>query len=134
VIREEIGLRIDRQVAIAGRVTKAGGAEPVTGAVVLLTKMPREWRQRVITASGLSLRGPGSVTSGPNGLYFFLDLPDGEYAAAAGSGQEQPAVVRRNDAGRLQMVWVDLTADSTTVGPVTTGLKGPPQSGSVTNS
>jgi len=107
VIKEEPGLRIDRQVAIAGRVTQADRG-PLAGAVVRLTKMPTEWLQRVQAASALSVNNPGCATTRPNGVFYFLDLPDGEFAVAAGSGPEVQATVTRDAGGRIQMVWVDL--------------------------
>ena len=96
MIREATDLRIDRQVAIGGRVT-IGGKAPVTGAVVRLSRMPKEWEHRAVATS-----------SGPTGLFYFLDLPDGEYAVTAGNAPEASASVKRSDAGRIQMAWVDL--------------------------
>jgi hypothetical protein len=105
VTNEETGLRIDRQVAIAGRLTNADHA-PLAGAVVRLAKMPPELREVVGTAR--ALENPGSAVTGPDGMFYFLDLPGGEYTVAGGSSGESSASVVRDDQGRVQMVWVDL--------------------------
>ena len=59
---------IRRQVAVSGRVTRRDG-EPVIGGEVSIEPVP--------------VRGEPVVPTRPDGIYFFLDLPGGEYMVTA---------------------------------------------------
>jgi len=77
-------------VAIWGKVIDAVTRKPVAGALVTLTSMPTklektlqlqaqyfgdEWKNR--------MQRPDRTYSRPDGLYYFLDLPDGDYEVSA---------------------------------------------------
>ena len=73
-------------VAIGGQVTDAISGKPVAGAEIWITKSPEAYQRR------LEVRGrefgeawndmrtrPDRTVSRPDGLFYFLDLPEGEY-------------------------------------------------------
>jgi hypothetical protein len=76
---------VRRQVAIGGRVVDSHD-QPVAGAQVTITVMPKALRQKVDDAAGAT--GPGGqpvdtrydqTFTTADGLYYFLDLPAGRY-------------------------------------------------------
>lgn len=86
-----------RQVALCGRVTRGDGV-PVADVEVGIE--PRAERG-------------GVVRTRQDGLYFFLDLPDGEYTVATrdprtGAGGEGRGRVSRDASGKVRAAVVDL--------------------------
>lgn len=106
---EETSLRIDRQVAIAGRAISADGG-PLAGATVRLTEMPPEWKQVVDVQRALAVENPGTAMISSDGLFYFLDLPTGKYGVAVRFSGQSTATVVRDDKGRVEMFWVDLVS------------------------
>jgi hypothetical protein len=88
-------LTIDRRAAIGGRVTRPDGT-PVASAKV---KAGAAFADAVTRADG---------------KFVFWDLPDGAYAVSAAdlrgasTAQDVEARVQRDEAGALQLVWLDL--------------------------
>jgi hypothetical protein len=80
---------IRRQVAIGGRIQDKDD-QPMTGVQVTLTSMPKGFKQLVEAASGAVEAGwdeleqrMDRVTSRIDGIYYFLDLPEGKYTLKA---------------------------------------------------
>ncbi|MBV8437904.1 MAG: carboxypeptidase regulatory-like domain-containing protein [Silvibacterium sp.] len=77
------------QVAIAGRVLDAVTGKPVPGAHVEITQGAPGYTERLALlaefgSSGGSTRTElGTTRTRPDGLFFFLDLPDGDYKLVA---------------------------------------------------
>ena len=76
---------VRHQVAIAGRVVDDSN-NPVAGAQVTITAMPKELRQKIDSAANaagakwqrLDERFDQTLTKA-DGIYYFLDLPAGKY-------------------------------------------------------
>jgi len=62
------------RVALAGHVTDAVTQKAIAGAVVTIVAMPDEFKQRLRRTAD-----SGRTLSRSDGLYYFLDLPDGDY-------------------------------------------------------
>ena len=104
-------------VALCGRVLNSDG----TGAecaTVTITDAPKKFTARLRSVAERGTGGPyyvspDAVRVRPDGIYFFLDLPEGEYAVAArGTYDHERAksrgkVVRRKD-GTLQRAVLDM--------------------------
>jgi hypothetical protein len=116
------------QVAVAGRVTNAATGKPVAGAVITIVSMPTAFRRKVQLCSR-QRRAPsldetiGTTRSRTDGLFYFLDLPEGKYTLAAalpslgrryGKAQET-AVVTRDSNGNLKLVSVNFGLQPTLV-------------------
>jgi hypothetical protein len=115
------------QVAVAGRVTDAATGKPVAGAVITVS-MPTAFRQKVQLSSrqrkAPSLDGMLDTTrSRTDGLFYFLDLPEGKYTIAAalpGLGRrygkaQETAVVTRDSKGNLKLVSVNFGLQPTLI-------------------
>ncbi len=115
---------IRRQVAISGRVRDAGG-NPVAGATVTLTAIPKEFTARIkgaINAAGsrwnqLEER-PDRVLSRWDGIFYFLDLPAGSYTLTvtvphSGVKEEKSVAVAWDKDGKVKAAVADfrLVAD-----------------------
>ena len=80
---------IRRQVAIGGRVVD-GNNNPLAGVEITITSMPEGFKRRLAAAAnGLRDRWvdlaerQGRARSRLDGIYFFLDLPEGSYTLSA---------------------------------------------------
>jgi hypothetical protein len=80
---------IRRQVAIGGCVADENN-NPVAGVQVTIISMPVGFKQSVEAASSIAgaewnelEQRLDRVISGMDGIYFFLDLPEGKYTLAA---------------------------------------------------
>ncbi len=78
-----------RQVAIGGQVVD-GNNKPVAGVQVTLTGMPDAFKQKLKHAADAAEtawddleKRPDRTQSRRDGIYFFLDLPDGSYTLNA---------------------------------------------------
>jgi hypothetical protein len=130
-----------RQVALAGRVNDGQTGKPIADAEVVITGMPAAFKNRLVGASKQLRAREAAMTqrldmtrTREDGLFYFLDLPDGKYTLSAslprmgkryGSVQETATVLREKD-GTLKLVFVAFILQPTTVsGKVAaTGLKG----------
>ena len=108
-----------RQVAIGGRVLDENKS-PVDGALVRITSMPDELRRKIPadrtaeTGRETSCGFPTRVDSRSDGIFFFLDLPDGQYTVTAldpGSCRhdEKKISVSRDKKQNIKITQVELT-------------------------
>jgi hypothetical protein len=123
------------RVAIAGRVLDAGMGKPVADAAVSLTG-PAAFQSKLALASlaygddwNSMPERPDRTKTREDGLFYFLDLPDGKYSLSAsipsygsryGTAQ-QVATVSRDSKGNIKAVFVNLTLQPTAVKGKVTG-------------
>jgi hypothetical protein len=121
---------VRHQVAIAGKLTDAGTGKPVSGAMVSMTDMPAAFR-RLLQARAMQhgnawsamAERPDKARTAPDGIFYFLDLPDGDYtlsASAASMGKrygiaQANTTVSRAKNGDYKRVFLDLALQATTV-------------------
>jgi len=124
------------RVTIAGRVLDASTEKPVADALVSITAMPEVFEKKLANASlaygsrwnALQQR-PDKARTRKDGLFYFLDLPDGNYSLSAslpGYGKrygqaQQPAVVSRDNEGNIRAAFVALSLQPTAVSGKVTG-------------
>ena len=124
---------VRHQVAIAGRLTEAGPGKPIGGALVSIKSedgMPAAFKSLLEARSmqygnawiAMSDR-PDRTRTAADGLFYFLDLPDGDYTLMAslanmgkryGTAQATVTVARKDD-GDYKRVFLDLALQATTV-------------------
>jgi len=119
-----------------GRVTDAGTGKLISGATVSITGGPDAFRRSVEAralqsrdAAGAVIARPDQTRTAHDGLFYFLDLPDGDYTLNASiadmgnryAAQEAKATVSRNEQGDLNRVFLDLALQATTVRGKITG-------------
>ena len=124
------------RVAIAGKVLDGGTGKSVAGAVAAITAMPPAFENKVaIAASAYGARWEkmserlDRTKTRKDGLFYFLDLPDGQYTISAsipGHGSrygvaQGTAAVSRDKKGNFKVAFVTLTAQATTVKGKITG-------------
>ena len=108
---------IRRQVAIGGRVVDEHGG-PVAGAQVAITSMPESFKPTVAAAAdkGKDCQAgeerPDCVVARTDGVFFFLDLPEGRYKIRAvdersGRAAEKSARVSIDKAQTIKLARVD---------------------------
>lgn len=110
---------IRRQVAIGGQVVNEHG-EPVAGVPVTITSMPKSFKARVTVAAEAAGAAWQSdverldyTVARSDGIFFFLDLPEGRYtvtAADGGSGRkaEKSVAVSIEDEESIKVTHADL--------------------------
>src|ERR1700690_791643 len=118
------------RVAIAGRVLDASTGKPVADAAVSFNKMPAAFETKLAIASlsygdrwNSMLARPDRTRTREDGLFYFLDLPDGEYSLSASipsygkryGTEEQPATVSRDKKGNIKIAFVTLRLQPTAV-------------------
>lgn len=124
------------RVAIAGRVIDGGTGKPIADATVSLNKTPAAFEQKLAMSSLMYgnrwktlQQRPDRTRSREDGLFYFLDLPEGTYNVSAsiptygnryGTAQ-QPALVSRNKKGECKTAFVNLTLPPTAVSGKITG-------------
>jgi Carboxypeptidase regulatory-like domain len=121
---------VRHRVAIAGRVLDAGTGKPVTNAAVSITTMPPAFQNRLAIASlayGRSwddlLDRPDRTSTRKDGLFCFLDLPDGKYGLSGSMPShgnrygvaQGSAEVSRDSKGNFKIAFLTLTPQATTV-------------------
>lgn len=120
---------IRHQVAIAGTVRDLQTAEHIGGVILTITNGPPAFLfQRDLQKKQYSMRWQTMVEridrtrTAPDGLYYFLDLPDGQYtleASLPGSGTRYGSAVATGtvarDDGNILLGQVDMTLAPTTV-------------------
>lgn len=109
---------IRRQVTIGGCV-KDKAEKPIAEATVSITAFPKEVEQKFTVAATAARitrpetdEMPDRMFSRPDGIYFFLDLPDGEYTLKVTSpgteGEEtKKARVSRDKDGNVKKARAD---------------------------
>lgn len=109
---------IRHQVAIAGRVVDADGLA-IAGAAIEISSSSARFERRVegavsaAEASQPASRRFGRTVTGSDGLYYFMDLPDGRYSVRAvhpksGKHVQKTASVARDAEEKITMVKADL--------------------------
>lgn len=110
---------ICRQVAIGGRILDEND-HAVAGAQVTITSMPNGFKHRLEGAAGAAgarwdnlKERPDRTQSRPDGVYFFLDLPEGSYTLNAIDPRtdrlaEKKVSVVRDSEQILEMMSADL--------------------------
>jgi len=126
---------VRHRVSIWGKVSDAVTQKPIAGAEVTLTKMPAELEktlERLAQYAGNEWaegsQRPDRTRSRADGLYYFLDLPDGDYEIRAllpncgrryGEMRQKKKVSRgdRNKSGQeaLKGMWVGLALHPTVI-------------------
>lgn len=109
------------RVAIAGHVTDAETQKAIPGAEVALVDMPAAFKQKLQLAAAIGQLD--KARTGENGLFYFLDLPDGMYTLAAalpGSGRrygtaQEKATVSRDAKGDTKVEYVNFALQPTAV-------------------
>ena len=124
------------RVAVGGRVTNSETGLPIYGAEVAITESPEAFKQKLQSASRLHDKRRAAMADRPDrtrtrddGLFYFLDLPDGNYSFAAslpGSGKrfglaQQKATVSRDDKGNTKIAFVNFSLQPTAVKGKITG-------------
>jgi len=124
------------RVAIAGQVLDAGTGKGVAGAEVTMSAMPSAFKNKVAIAS-LAYENSGNdrlerldrTSTRKDGIFYFLDLPDGKYSLTASiprygtryGATQQSAQVARDGKGNYKIGFVNLTLQPTTVKGKITG-------------
>lgn len=120
------------QVAIAGRVRDTETGKPLAGAVITVIAMPVAFRRKVelLSKSRAALTERVDRTrSRADGIFYFLDLPEGKYilAAAIPNGgrrygtAQQTANVARDNKGNVKLTSIDFSLQPTVVKGKVTG-------------
>ncbi len=109
---------IRRQVAIGGRIVDKA-EKPIATAKISITAFPKEFEQKLTVAATAARicrpetdERPDRIVSRRDGIYFFMDLPDGEYTLKAsssgnGGGEIKKARVARDKDGNVKMARAD---------------------------
>lgn len=129
-------IEVRHQVAIGGRVFDAGTQKPLSGVMVNIIEMPPALKSILATKSiqygsrwnGMPERTDRTRTAA-DGIFYFLDLPDGEYAIAAsmvGFGKRYgvaraSATVSREAQDSLKTTFLEIGLPATTVQGKVTG-------------
>jgi len=123
------------RVSLWGKVTDAVTQKPIVGAEVTLTKMPASFEERLKRLAQYAgsewasrIQRPDQTRTRFDGLYYFLDLPDGEYGISAvlpncgkryGEATQKKKVSRddENQSGqdRLKNMWLGLALQPTAI-------------------
>jgi hypothetical protein len=122
-------LLTSHRVAIAGWVLDGATRKPIAGASVAITEMPAALEQRLAVARSAYVNWdqmterPDKRRTRKDGLFYFLDLPEGGYTVTAvlpkpdgrhGVGQVE-CQVTRNEKGKPKVAFVTLTVPATSV-------------------
>ncbi|GAB6095344.1 hypothetical protein JCM14469_15960 [Desulfatiferula olefinivorans] len=114
---------IRHQVAVVGTVTGSADGRAMVGVRVAIVDGPVEWRQILALREALAgeawpclARRPDRVTTGTDGRFHFMDLPDGDYVLSAYvdgfvrryGRAEQTVTVSRTPGGDIHMARADL--------------------------
>jgi hypothetical protein len=125
-----------RRVAIAGRVLYGGTGKPVGDAEVVITAMPTAFKKKLEAAAlaygnrwKTMLERPDKTRTRPDGVFYFLDVPDGKYSVSASipshgsrcGKTEQPVTVSRDSGGDTKISFVKCTLPPTLVRGKVTG-------------
>ncbi len=110
---------VRRQVAVSGRVLGEDG-NPVDGAKIVICPVSAETKVKASKepiTGGQKPPGGTSAVAGPDGIFFFMDLPDGKYVMTAvdprsNSRDEKTLTVSRDTKGNIKMKNADFSLRS----------------------
>lgn len=123
-------VEVRHQVAIAGWVTDAGTQKRIGGALVNIVEMPPALKSILRTKAmqygsrwNAMAERPDRTRTAGDGLFYFLDLPDGKYTIAASLARlgrrygaaRGSASVSRDAKGNLKMAFLEIGLQPTTV-------------------
>jgi len=129
-------IEVRHQVAVAGKVTDVVARKPLGGAVVNIIEMPQALKSLLVTKSmqygarwAAMAERPDRTQTAADGLFYFLDLPDGKYTIAASvarcgkryGGARGSATVSRDAKGNVKMAFLEIGLQPTTVQGKVTG-------------
>jgi Carboxypeptidase regulatory-like domain len=129
-------VEVRHRVSIAGWVTDAGAQKPLGGVAVNIVEMPPAFKSVLRTKAmqyGSRWRAmperPDRTRTAPDGLFYFLDLPDGKYTIAASlvrfgkryGAAQCSAAVSRVAKGGPKVAYVQMGLRPTTVEGKVTG-------------
>jgi hypothetical protein len=121
---------VRHQVAIAGRLADAGTGKPVGGATVFITEMPAAFRSLIEArarqhghAWTAMIERPDRARTAADGIFYFLDLPDGDYTLNASLSSmakrygtvQTKATVSHDANGDYKLAFLELALQPTTV-------------------
>jgi hypothetical protein len=124
------------RVAIAGRVADGESGKPVEEAEVRVTEMPAAFKKSLELAAlqygkqwPLMIDRPDKTWTRADGLFYFLDLPNGKYSLRASLPNQrkrygvahEKATVSRDANGEVKVAWINLGLHPTTVKGKVTG-------------
>jgi len=127
---------VRHRVAVAGHVTDAGTGKAISQAVVTITAAPEAFERRLQLASlqygdqwDAMPERPDKTRTRDDGLFYFLDLPDGNYSLTASlpgsykryGSVQQTAKVSRDAKGDTRIAFVNLSLQATAVKGKITG-------------
>jgi CarboxypepD_reg-like domain/Carboxypeptidase regulatory-like domain len=127
---------VRHRVAIAGSVLDAGTGKPIRDAQVVITAMPAAFKKKLEVAAlpygnrwNSMLERPDKTRTRPDGLFYFLDLPDGKYSLSVSipsygsryGKTEQSATVSRDAGGDAKMPFLRCALPPTLVKGKITG-------------
>jgi hypothetical protein len=127
---------IRHQVAIGGRVIDGGTKKPIGGARVSLTEIPPAFQAALARKAirygsrwATMLERPDRAITAADGLFYFLDLPNGKYRVMASVTElrkrcgtaHEAATVSRDAKGNLKIAFIEIALQSTTVQGKVTG-------------
>jgi hypothetical protein len=115
------------RVAIAGHVVDAASQKAVAGAEVVIVEMPAAFKHKLQRAGA----GFDRARTREDGLFYFLDLPDGKYTLSAslpGAGKrygnaQQKTKVSRDEKGDTKIAFVNFALPPTAVKGKITGTE-----------
>ncbi len=124
---------VRHQVAIAGRVSDAATGKALAGAVLTIISMPAAFRRTVELLSrqrsGTARQSVAMTRSRSDGIFYFLDLPEGKYTITATlpamrnryGGAEQTANVARDTKGNMKLASMNFDLQPTLIKGKITG-------------
>jgi hypothetical protein len=129
-------IEVRHQVAIAGRVIDAGTQKPLAGAEIEIAEMPPALKSALATKSmqygsrwDAMAERPDRARTAADGLFYFLDLPDGQYTVAASVARlgrrygvaQCEAKVSRDAQGKVKLAFKEISLQATAVHGKVTG-------------
>lgn len=127
---------VHHQVAVAGRVIDAGTGKPIAGATVSIGEGPEAFK-RILEARARQSREastaivarPDQARTAADGIFYFLDLPDGDYTLSVSLASmakryglaQAKTTVSRDKNGDYKRLFLEVLLQATTVRGKITG-------------